>query len=99
MKAILFPFDIADYDGGDSLSVNGIVSSEILKHATQKLANEALGIAQNAELIEWDEQRIGAVRLTDLGIKKPCLIRRDFFDDDKNEILKNEISLLSKAKS
>lgn len=97
IKSVLFPFALADYDGSESLSVNGIAYSDILKHATRKLANEALSIAQNAGLIEWDEERIGAVRLTSLGIKKLHLVRRDFFDNEKNAALKNEISILSKT--
>jgi hypothetical protein len=97
IKSILFSFVLADYDGGDSLSVNGIVYSDILQHATRKLANDALSVAQNTGLIEWDGERIGAVLLTPLGIKKLHQLRRDFFDDDKNESLKNEISMLSKT--
>jgi hypothetical protein len=88
IRAVLYPFAMADYEGVDSVSVNAVASSDVLVEASLDIVNEALGTAQRAGLIKQDEERIGAIRLTELGMAKFCLVRNDFFDDDEIEQLR-----------
>ncbi|MES2742977.1 MAG: hypothetical protein V4754_18800 [Pseudomonadota bacterium] len=91
IRAACYQFAVADYEGVDSISLNGIIFSDILSGKPFAIANEVIQTAQSAGIIEWDSERIGAVRLTTLGIKKFFLIRRDLCDEDENEELIEEI--------
>jgi len=94
VRAVLFPFAMADYEGLDTVSVNAIASSEILQDTDSKVVNEALRTAQQAGLIELDNDRIGAIRLTKLGLAKFYLVRNDFFDADEVEQLREELRIV-----
>lgn len=89
VKAVLYPFAMSDYDGSDSVSVNAVATSDVLAEASEDIVNEALATAQHAGLIEHDADRIGAIRLTPLGLAKFHLVRNDFFDDDEIERLRD----------
>lgn len=91
VRAVLYPFAMADYDGQDSVSIRAVQSSDILDGISSDLVNEALATAQRAGLITWDEHRIGAIRLSELGFKKFCLVRDGFFDACENDLLRTEL--------
>jgi hypothetical protein len=94
IRAVMYTFAIADYDGEDSVAIRAVQSSDILVDMSPDLVNEALGIAQRSGLIIWDSQRIGAIRLSELGIKKFLLVRDDFFDANENFLLREALSRL-----
>lgn len=81
VRAVLYSFAMADYDGTDSVSIKGVIGADIFEAASPVITNEALYTAQRAGLIEWDESRVGAISMTDLGKRKFQLVRDDFFDN------------------
>jgi hypothetical protein len=92
VRAVIYAFALADYDGEESVSLKAVQSSGILEDISLDLVNEALGTAQRAGLVAWDEQRIGAIRLSKLGFKKFLLVRDDFFDERENRRLRETLS-------
>jgi hypothetical protein len=97
IRAVLYPFAIADYDGGDAVPIRSVQSSEILDGLSPGVVNEALGTAQRAGLILWDVRRIGAIRLSELGFKKFLLARDGFFDTNENRLLRSALSCIDPA--
>jgi hypothetical protein len=91
VRSVLYSFAMADYDGSDSVSIKGISGADILVNASPSIVNEALITAQKAGLIGWDESRVGAISLTELGKRKFLLVRDDFFDNAENERLSLKI--------
>ena len=91
VRAVLYPFAMADYDGQDSVSIKAVQSSDILDGISPDVVNEALATAQRSGLITWDEHRIGAIRLSELGLKKILLVRDGFFDARENSLLRSEL--------
>ncbi|WP_322403959.1 hypothetical protein [Massilia luteola] len=92
VRAVMYAFAMADYDGEDTVSIKAIQSSDILDGMSNDLVNEALGTAQHAGLVAWDEQRVGAIRLSKLGLKKFLLVRDGFFDEQENRRLRDTLS-------
>jgi hypothetical protein len=97
VRAVLYPFAVADYDGQDSVSIKAVQSSDILDGISPDLVNETLATAQRSGLITWDEHRIGAIRLSELGFKKFLLVRDGFFDAHQNSLLRSEILAIDPA--
>ncbi len=91
VRAVLYPFAVADYDGQDSISIKAVQSSDILDGISPDLLNEALATTQRSGLITWDEHRIGAIRLSEVGFKKFLLVRDGFFDARENSLLRSEL--------
>ena len=89
VRAVMYPFAMADYDGLDSVSINAVTSSPIFEGVSADVINEALETAQRAGLIDWDQERVGAIRLTKLGLAKFFLVRNDFFSDESNISLRD----------
>lgn len=94
VRAVLFPFAKADYEGLDTVSINAVASSEVLQGADSTVVNEALRTAQWAGLIELDNERIGAIRLTQIGLAKFFLVRNDFFDADEVDQLRKKFCII-----
>jgi hypothetical protein len=92
VRAVLYSFAMNDYEGEDSVALRGIASSAIFDGLKPEVVNEALATIQQAGLIEWDDERIGGISLTPVGVAKFLLVRNDFFDEDENELLRNRIS-------
>jgi hypothetical protein len=92
VRAVMYPFAMADYEGLDSVSINAVTSSPIFEGVSADVINEALETAQNAGLIDWDQERVGAIRLTELGLAKFFLVRNDFFSDERNVSLRDAVS-------
>ena len=91
VRAVLYPFAMADYEGQDSVSMSAVAGSEILEGLPTLIVDEALGTAQRAGLIAWDEARVGTISLTPLGFAKFRLVRHDFFNDDRNDKLREDL--------
>ncbi|HWW99679.1 hypothetical protein [Collimonas sp.] len=89
VRAVLYSFAMNDYEGNDTITLKGIVSSEIFDGIETEMVNEAVSTVQQAGLIEWDDTKIGAIRLTSVGRTKFLLVRNDFFDDDEVESLRD----------
>lgn len=91
VRAVLYSFAMNDYDGNDTISLKSIVSSDIFDGIETEVVNEAVSTVQQAGLIEWDDAKIGAIRLTPVGRAKFLLVRNDFFDEDEIESLRDWI--------
>lgn len=91
VRAVMYPFAMADYDGLDSVSINAVTSSALFEGVNTDVINEALETAQRAGLIDWDQERVGAIRLTKLGLAKFLLVRNGFFSDESNISLRGAI--------
>lgn len=91
VSAVLYCFAMADYDGNDSVSIKGVSGADIFEKASPEIVNEALTTAQRTGLIGWDESRVGAISLTDLGKRKFQLVRDDFYDAAETERLSVKI--------
>jgi hypothetical protein len=94
VRAVMYPFAMADYEGNDAVSINAVASSIILENARPPIINEALSTAQWAGLIGWDSERVGAIRLSELGLSKLRLVRDDFLDDDEISRLRDGLRAL-----
>lgn len=94
IRAVLFPFAMADYDGQETVRLSAVSNSDVLSGLPIDLVNEALSAAQQAGLIEPVDERPGAVALTPLGKKKFLLVRDDFFDDDAIADLRRTLAAL-----
>lgn len=89
--AVMYAFAKADYYGSDTVAIKAVQFSDILEGMPEDLVNEALLTTQQAGLISWDERRVGAIRLTNLGFKKFLLVRDDCFDDVRNRRLRHAL--------
>ena len=52
IRAVLFPFAMADYHGEQSIRLSAVPDSDVLQGLPIDLVNEALSAAQEAGLIE-----------------------------------------------
>ncbi|AMP03019.1 hypothetical protein [Collimonas pratensis] len=91
VRAVLYSFAMNDYDGEDSVALRSIAASDIFDDVKTEVVNEALATIQQAGLIAWNEEQIGRIGLTAVGIAKFQLVRNDFFDDEENELLRNRL--------
>ncbi|WP_211442574.1 hypothetical protein [Collimonas humicola] len=89
VRAVLYSFAISDYEGNETITLKSIVSSDIFDGMEIEIVNEAVSTVQQAGLIEWDDTKIGAIRLTPVGRAKFLLVRNDFFDGDEIEALRD----------
>jgi hypothetical protein len=90
--AVMYAFAKADYGGADAVTIKAVQFSDILDGMSVDLVNEALLTAQQAGLVTWDERRVGAIRLTELGFRKYLLVRDDCFDDIRNRRLRHAVA-------
>ncbi|MDR6583221.1 hypothetical protein HBH1_01454 [Herbaspirillum sp. BH-1] len=91
VRAVLYPFCMADYDGDEAIRGSAVRTSDVLDGRRVELVNEALSAAQEAGLIEQVEDRPGAIAMTLLGKKKFLLVRDDFLDDEVVVQLRDEL--------
>ncbi|WP_288068732.1 hypothetical protein [Herbaspirillum sp.] len=94
IRAVLYPFAMADYDGAQAIRLSAVPDSDVLHGLPIDLVNEALSAAQEAGLIEMVEERPGAIALTPLGRKKFLLVRDGFYDDDAIDDLRRILATL-----
>ncbi len=94
IRAVLFPFAMADYDGAQAIRLSAVPDSDVLHGLPIDLVNEALSAAQEAGLIEMVEERPGAIAMTPLGKKKFLLVRDGFYDDDAIDELRRILATL-----
>lgn len=90
--AVMYAFAQADYGGADAVTIKAVQFSDVLDGMSVDLVNEALVTTQQAGLITWDERRVGAIRLTELGFRKYLLVRDDCFDDVRNRHLRRAVA-------
>lgn len=94
VRAVMYAFAIAGYEGQNSVSLNAVTNSEIFVNLPSTVIDEALRTAQRSELVTWDENRVEAISLTSLGLAKFRLVRDDFFDEDRNVQLRQNLAAL-----
>ena len=87
IETIFYSFAMSDYEGTDSVPLRAFISSIFYVNLPKRLCSQSIDIAQQEGLIEWDDQRIGAIKLTARGLKLFIHLRDNFWDDDAVNLL------------
>jgi hypothetical protein len=98
IKAVLYSFAMCDYEGAEPITLKSVSSCELFDGAHIDVVNKSFAAAQRATLIEWDEAKIGGIRLTKTGVARFILVRDDFFDADALRLLKEKIEKVEMAR-
>lgn len=91
IKAVLYPFALCDYEGTTAITLKSVSSSDLFEEIHIDVINKALDVSQRAELIDWDEDKIGGIRLTKTGLARFMQVRDEFFDADALRLLKESL--------